>query len=58
MYKWILIVSVCIILVCTENVILMKMYTHWAPLAHSFPWVSKTFSGPKTGVPIEDPPVQ
>ena len=57
-HKWILNASVCIILVCTENVILMKMYTHWAPLAHSFPWVSKKFSGPKTGASIEDPPVQ
>ena len=37
---------------------LNENYTHWAPLAHSFPWVSKTFSGPKTGAPIEDPPVQ
>ena len=42
----------------TENVILMKMYTHWAPLAHSFPYVSKTFSGPETGAPVEYPPVQ
>ena len=58
MYKWILIVQVCIILVCTENVILMKMYTHWARLAHSFPYVSKTFSGPEIGAQVERPPVQ
>ena len=58
MYKLILIVYVFIALIYTENVILMKMYTHWAPLAHSFPYVSKTFSGPETGAPIKDPPVQ
>ena len=57
-HKLILIVIVCITLIYTENVILMKMYTHWAPLAHSFLYVSKTFSGPETGAPIEDPPVQ
>ena len=50
-------VLVCITLIYTENVIL-KMYTHWAPLAHSFPCVFKTFSGPETGAPIEDTPVQ
>ena len=44
-------------LIYTENVIL-KMYTHWALLAHSFPCVFKTFSGPETGALIEDPPVQ
>ena len=54
----ILIVYVFIALIYTENGILMKMYTHWAPLAHSFPYASKTFSGPETGAPIEDPPVQ
>ena len=45
-------------LIYTENVILMKMYTHWAPLAHSFPYVSKTFSGPEIGAQVERPPVQ
>ena len=58
MYKLILIVIVCITLIYTENVILMKMYTHWALLAHSFLCVFKTFSGSETGAPIEDPPVQ
>ena len=57
-HKWILIVIVCITLIYTENVILMKMYTHWAPLAHSFPYVSKTFSGPEIGAQVERPPVQ
>ena len=31
------------------------MYTHWAPLAHSFPYVSKTFSGPEIGAQVEHP---
>ena len=57
-HKLILIVIVCITLIYTENVILMKMYTHWAPLAHSFPYVSKTFSGPEIGAQVERPPVQ
>ena len=56
-HKLILIVIVCITLIYTENVILMKMYTHWAPLAHSFPYVSKTFSGPEIGAQVERPPV-
>ena len=30
----------------------MKMYTHWAPLAHSSPYVSKTFSGPEIGAQV------
>ena len=34
----------------------MKMYTHWAPLAHSFLYVSKTFSGPEIGASVEHPP--
>ena len=34
----------------------MKMYTHWAPLAHSFPYVSKTFSGPEIGAQVERSP--
>ena len=57
-HKLIFIVIVCITLIYTENVILMKMYTHWAPLAHSFPYVSKTFSGPEIGAQVERPPVQ
>ena len=28
------------------------MYTHWAPLAHSFSYVSKLFSGTETGIPL------
>ena len=40
-HKLILIVILCITLIYIENVILMKMYTHWAPLAHSFPCVFK-----------------
>ena len=40
-HNLILIVILCITLIYTENVILMKMYTHWAPLAHSFPCVFK-----------------
>ena len=55
-HKWILILYVCINLIYTENVILMKMYTHWAPLAHSFPYVLRTFSGTETGAPIEYSP--
>ena len=56
-HKWIF-KCICITLIYTENVILMKMYTHWAHLAHSFVYVSKTFSGPETGAPVEYPPVQ
>ena len=57
-HKLNLIVIVCITLIYTKNFILMKMYTHWALLAHSFPYVSKTFSGPKIGAQAERPPVQ
>ena len=57
-HKLNLIVIVCITLIYTENDIKMKMYTHWAPLAHSFPYVSKTFSGPEIGAQVERPPVQ